>query len=121
MTLNEFIEELKKLQEEGKGDYQVVVQYRDEGGDYAGWDENVEPYTKDNVKQIVLQESIMTRNELIDFLKKNFKPDEEIAIVLSERYGMDTEKRFTCMEVTNHMQYRFDSSKVNVKKVIKLT
>lgn len=54
MTLNEFIEELKKLQEEGKGDYQVVVQYRDEGGDYAGWDENVEPYTKDNVKQIVL-------------------------------------------------------------------
>ena len=54
MTLNEFIEELKKLQKEGKGDYQVVVQYRDDGGDLAGWDENVEPYTKEEKKRIYL-------------------------------------------------------------------
>ena len=65
----------------------------------------------------------MTRNELIDFLKKNFKPNEEIAYVLSERYedGINTDDRLTCIEVVNHVQYRFDSSRGNVKKVIKLT
>ena len=54
MTLNEFIEELKKLQKEGKGDFQVVVQYRDDGGDYAGFDEDVKPYTKEEKKRIYL-------------------------------------------------------------------
>ncbi len=53
MTLNEFIEELKKLQKEGKGDFQVVVQNRDDGGD-VGYDEDVTPYTIEKKKLIYL-------------------------------------------------------------------
>jgi len=54
MTLNEFIEKLQKLQKEGKGDYAVVVQYRDEGGDLPGFEDETDPLARDNRKQILL-------------------------------------------------------------------
>ena len=54
MTLNEFIEELKKLQKEGKGDFQVVVQCRDAGGDITCYDEDVKPFTIEEKKRIYL-------------------------------------------------------------------
>jgi len=53
MTLNEFIEELKKLQKEGKGDFQVVVQNRDDGGEFIEY-EDVRPFTIEEKKRIYL-------------------------------------------------------------------
>ena len=54
MTLNEFIEVLKKLQKEGKGEHQVVVKFRDDGGDIPGWDEDVTPVVNEVRKLIFL-------------------------------------------------------------------
>lgn len=43
MTVQELIEELKKLPQ----DMPVVVQYRDDGGCYDGYDEDVRIYVED--------------------------------------------------------------------------
>jgi len=49
MTLNEFIEELLKLQKEGKGDYKVKVCYWDDR-----WDIDEPPIVFDDKKEIYI-------------------------------------------------------------------
>ena len=51
MTLDEFVERLKKLQEEGKGSYEVRVQFND--GVFPGFDGNVEPYLEEQKKLVI--------------------------------------------------------------------
>ena len=53
MTIKELQKILNKAIEDGKGDYQVVVQWRDGGGSYNGCDtedEDVMPAIKDDEK-----------------------------------------------------------------------
>jgi hypothetical protein len=47
MTLNEFIEELLKLQKEGKGDYKVKSVYW-----WEEWDIDKPPIVFDDIKEI---------------------------------------------------------------------
>ena len=54
MTLNEFIKELQRLQAQGLGEYEVRVQYRDDGGFYSGTDDDVKPYVKESKNQIII-------------------------------------------------------------------
>ena len=55
MTLNEFIEKLKKLQKEGKGDYQVAVQYGEDEFDYeVNVYDDSRLYIEEEDKQIIL-------------------------------------------------------------------
>ena len=56
MTINELQKILNRVIEEGKGDYQVVVQWRDGGGIYHGRDtkdEDVTPIIEDDEKVAV--------------------------------------------------------------------
>ena len=54
MTVNELVEELEKLKDDGKGDYEVTVQYRDEGGYYYGVDDDISCFVNETRKRIVL-------------------------------------------------------------------
>lgn len=45
MTISELITELQKVQSE-KWDIKVVVQYRDKGGDYHWYDDDISPIVK---------------------------------------------------------------------------
>lgn len=54
MTLNEFIKELQKLQEQGLGEYEVRAQYRDDAGVYPGTDDDVKPFVKHTKNQIII-------------------------------------------------------------------
>lgn len=50
MTVAELIEELKKQSE----DFEVVVQYRDAGGDYVGVDSEIRLNVDYNEKRVIL-------------------------------------------------------------------
>lgn len=50
-TVKEFYEYMKK---QGKEDYQIKIQYRDDGGDYSGEDDEVRCYCEDDNKVVVL-------------------------------------------------------------------
>lgn len=45
MTISELIAELQKVQSE-KWDIKVVVKYRDQGGDYPWYDDDISPIVK---------------------------------------------------------------------------
>lgn len=50
-TVKEFYEYMK---EQGKEGYQIKIQYRDDGGDYSGEDDEVRCYCEDDNKVVVL-------------------------------------------------------------------
>ena len=50
-TVQEFYEYMK---EQGKTDYKIHVQYRDEGGDYYGEDERIRLDIEDDNKAVIL-------------------------------------------------------------------
>ena len=50
-TVEEFYRYMK---ENGKADYQIKVQYRDDGGDYTGEDDEIRLYIDDNTKTVTL-------------------------------------------------------------------
>ena len=54
MTVNELIEALEKIKDDGKGDYEIAVQYRDGGGDYFGVDDDISCYVNETKKRIIL-------------------------------------------------------------------
>lgn len=51
MTVKEFFEEMKR---NGKEDYRILIQYRDDGGDYSGEDSELRLYIDDDAKTVTL-------------------------------------------------------------------
>ena len=51
MTVKEFYEHMRKA---GKENYQICVQYRDDGGDYSGEDTEIRMYIDDKAKTVTL-------------------------------------------------------------------
>lgn len=54
MTVAELIKELEAIHAEYGDDMKVVVQYRDEGGDYIGVDEDVYRGVDEEDREVVL-------------------------------------------------------------------
>lgn len=54
MTVAELIKELEAIRAEYGDDMKVVVQYRDEGGDYLGVDEDVYRGVDEDDREVVL-------------------------------------------------------------------
>ncbi len=50
-TVKEFYEHMRKA---GKENYQICVQYRDDGGDYSGEDTEIRMYIDDKAKTVTL-------------------------------------------------------------------
>ena len=48
MTIEELIAELEKIKEE-HGNIEVKIQYRDDGGIYCGYDDDVEPVIEHDI------------------------------------------------------------------------
>ena len=51
MTVKELYEFMKS---QGKEDYRIIIQYRDDGGEYHGQDDDVYVIVSDNKKTITL-------------------------------------------------------------------
>ena len=51
MTVKELYEFMKSLDKE---DYQIVIQYRDDGGEYSGLDEEIYMIVSDNRRTVTL-------------------------------------------------------------------
>jgi len=51
MTVKELYEYMKK---QGKEDYQIKIQYRDDGGDYSGEDDEVRCFFDDDNKVVIV-------------------------------------------------------------------
>ena len=51
MTIRELKEILDKAVADGKGDYEAVVLYRDEGGYYNGFDTDITPHFNNEEKR----------------------------------------------------------------------
>lgn len=53
MKISELILKLQNIQNENE-DIQVVVQYRDEGGIYDGYDEDIDPFYSQDEQIVIL-------------------------------------------------------------------
>lgn len=53
MKISELVNILENIKEE-EGDIEVVIQYRDSGGLYEGYDDDVSPYIDYNLKKVFI-------------------------------------------------------------------
>lgn len=51
MTVNELIEALEKIKNDGKGDYEVTVQYRDDRGCWLR--DDISPDVDETIKRVI--------------------------------------------------------------------